>query len=338
MSDVYLRPTGFVDAPFGLDGRVARLAGGLLWFSAVEVIRWSGGTRASELVAVADLPAAIRGEAGAELAWGRITSPRAPLVLGERTVRLDQPQVMAILNVTPDSFSDGGKLDADPAAAAAAGVQMAADGAAIVDLGGESTRPGAKPVWEGDEIARTLPVVERLARGGVAVSIDTRKGAVMAAALGAGAGIVNDVSALGFDDRAAEIVARAGCPVVLMHHQGDPQTMQKDPRYNDALLEVYDWLEARIVRAEAAGIDRAKILIDPGIGFGKALRHNLALLNGLTLFHGLGCGPRAGREPQANDRRALQRSARGEAPRRIDRAGADGRGAGRATAACARRV
>ncbi|MET0269362.1 MAG: dihydropteroate synthase [Sphingomonas sp.] len=288
---MYLRPTAFVDAPFGLDGRVARLAGGLVWFSAVELIRAEGGRRRStELVPVADLPAAIAGEAAAELAWGRLTAPRAPLVMGARTVRLDQPQVMAILNVTPDSFSDGGRLDGDPAAAADAGVAMAADGAAIVDLGGESTRPGAQPVWEGDEIARILPVVERLARGGVAVSIDTRKAGVMAAALEAGAGLVNDVSALGHDDRAAGVVAQAGCPIVLMHHQGEPQTMQANPRYDDVLLDVYDWLAERIARAEAAGSERARILIDPGIGFGKALRHNLALLNGLALFHALGCG------------------------------------------------
>ena len=290
MSGVYLRPTAFVDAPFGLDGRVARLAGGLLWFSAVELIRSDGATRRAELVPVAELPGAIAGEAAAEAAWARITSPRAPLVMGERTVRLDQPQAMAILNVTPDSFSDGGRLNGNPEGAAAAGVAMAADGAAIIDLGGESTRPRAQPVWEGDEIKRVLPVVERLARAGVAVSIDTRKAAVMQAALGAGAGLVNDVSALLFDERAAEVVAAAGCPVVLMHHQGEPQTMQQDPRYGDVLLEVYDWLAARIAAAEAAGIARARILVDPGIGFGKALRHNLALLNGLSLLHGLGCG------------------------------------------------
>jgi dihydropteroate synthase len=286
----YLRPTAFVDAPFGLDGRVARLAGGLLWFSAIELIEDDRGRRvSSELVPVADIASAIAGDAPTQAVWQRITSPRAPLRLGERVVRLDQPQVMGILNLTPDSFSDGGRYADDAVAAAAAGVAMAADGAAIVDVGGESTRPGSVTVWEGDEIARVEPVIRTMAAGGVAISIDTRKAAVMESALAAGATLVNDVSALKFDDRSIEVVARAGCAVALMHHQGNPQTMQSDPRYGDVLLEVYDWLEERVAAAEAAGIARDRIIVDPGIGFGKTLRHNLALLNGLALFHGLGC-------------------------------------------------
>ncbi len=227
-------------------------------------------------------------EAG-EAILARIVSARAPLQLGARVVRFDQPQVMAILNVTPDSFSDGGRHVDDAEAAAGAAVAMASAGAAIIDVGGESTRPGAQLVWEGDEIKRVVPVIERLARGGTAVSIDTRKAAVMEAALGAGAALVNDVSALTYDPHAAGVVAREGCPVVLMHHQGSPETMQAEPRYGDALIEVYDWLEVRIAAAEAAGIGRGQILVDPGIGFGKAIAHNLALLNGLSLFQGLGC-------------------------------------------------
>ncbi len=152
-----------------------------------------------------------------------------------------------------------------------------------------STRPGAQPVWEGDQTARVLPVIERLAGAGIAVSIDTRNANVAAAALKAGAAMVNDVSAGKFDPRMLEVVAGAGCPIVLMHHQGQPETMQQDPRYGDVLLEVYDWLEARIAAATAAGIARDRILVDPGIGFGKTLRHNLTVLNGLALFHGLGC-------------------------------------------------
>ena len=280
---LYLRPTGFVDAPFGHDGQVLRLAGGLCWFSAVEAITPAGKT----LVPVERLDT-LGDEARPILA--RLTAPRAPLRLGARTIPLDQPRAMAILNVTPDSFSDGGAHADDPAGAAAAGSRMLEAGAALLDVGGESTRPGARPVWEGDEIARVAPVIARLAQSGAAVSIDTRKAAVMAAALDAGAGMVNDVSALTWDDQALALVAARGCPVVLMHHQGDPTTMQRDPRYDDVLIEVYDWLEARIAAAVAAGIDRAHILIDPGIGFGKTLRHNLALLNGLALFHGLGCG------------------------------------------------
>ncbi len=220
--------------------------------------------------------------------WAALTAPRQPLQLGDRTVRLDQPQVMGILNVTPDSFSDGGQF-ADAGSAVEAGVQMASEGAAILDVGGESTRPGAQTVWAQDEIERVRPVVERLAAGGSAVSIDTRKSEVMTAALQAGARLVNDVSALTFDPRAAEVVAASGAPVILMHHLGSPETMQQDPRYDDVLVEIYVWLEERIAAAEAAGIDRSRILIDPGFGFGKTVAHNLELMNGLALFHSLGC-------------------------------------------------
>jgi len=160
----------------------------------------------------------------------------------------------------------------------------------MIDVGGESTRPGAKPIWEQDELARVLPVIERLVAVGTAVSVDTRKAAVMAGALQAGASLVNDVSGLTYDPEAAALVARAGCPVVLMHHQGTPETMQQAPHYRrPVLIEVYDWLQERIGAAVAAGIDRSRIIVDPGIGFGKTLQHNLQLMNGLALFHGLGC-------------------------------------------------
>jgi dihydropteroate synthase len=293
-SRLYLRPTGFVDAPFGHDGKVLRLAGGLCFFSAVEAIEVEEGRRiAQTLVSVeglehflTSLPAELAEQGRAMLT--RLTAPRAPLRMGARTIRLDQPQVMAILNLTPDSFSDGGK-HADTTGAAQAATRMLEAGAALIDVGGESTRPGAVTVWEQDEIARVVPVIQLLAGGGAAVSIDTRKAAVMAAALDAGAGLVNDVSGLTYDAEATAVVAARDCPVVLMHHQGDPQAMQDDPRYGDVLIEVYDWLEERVAAVVAAGVDRARILVDPGIGFGKTLRHNLALLNGLSLFHGLGC-------------------------------------------------
>jgi dihydropteroate synthase len=280
-----------VDAPFDLDGRVARLAGGLIWFSAVEIVVMEAERRISiELVPVERIDAALsRYGTEAEAAWRNLIAPRAPLSLGARTVRLDQPQTVGIVNVTPDSFSDGGRFD-DDEAAAAAGFAMAEAGAAIVDVGGESTRPGAKPVWEGDEAKRVLPVVRRLAAGGTAVSIDTRKAAVMEAALASGAAMVNDVSALTYDDRSAAIVVAAQCPIVLMHHLGPPETMQKAPHYpKPVLYAVYDWLAERIAAAEAAGIGRTQILVDPGIGFGKNVQHNLQLMNGLALLHGLGC-------------------------------------------------
>ena len=289
--DHYLRPTAFVDAPFGLDGEVARLAGTMCWFSAVELVALDGNRRASiELIPVSGIAARLPDlDPRAAAAWARIVAPRPPLRLGERVIRLDQPQVMGIVNATPDSFSDGGRFET-PEAAAEAGFAMAAAGAAVIDVGGESTRPGARPVWEQDEAARIEPVVRRLAASGIAVSIDSRKALVMEAALAAGAALINDVSALTFDERSAALAAAAGCPVVLMHHQGSPETMQAAPHYDRPVaFAVYDWLEARIEAAVAAGIARERIIVDPGIGFGKTVQHNLEVLNHLALYHGLGC-------------------------------------------------
>jgi dihydropteroate synthase len=282
-----IRPTGFVDSPFGHDGKVARLAGGMNWFSAVELIDIDGHRRSSsELVPVEDLESRFDDDLSTQ--WQALTKPRPPLQLGARTVRLDQPQVMGIVNATPDSFSDGGQF-ADAAAAAEAGAQMTAQGAAIVDVGGESTRPGARSIWEGDEIERVAPVIRQLASGGAAVSCDTRKADVMTAAIEAGANMINDVSALTYDARSAEVAAGLKVPVVLMHHQGAPEVMQDDPRYDDVLIEVYFWLEARIAAAVEAGVAREHILVDPGFGFGKNVGHNLELMNGLALFQSLGC-------------------------------------------------
>ena len=282
-----LRPTAFVDSPFGHDGKVAPLAGGLNWFSAIELIRLEGQARVSmELVPVEGIEDRFDEDMAAQ--WAALTRARPPLQLGERTIRLDQPQVMGIINATPDSFSDGGQF-ADAAAAAEAGARMAASGAAIVDVGGESTRPGARSIWEGDEIERVVPVIRQLAAGGAAVSCDTRKADVMTAAVEAGARMINDVSALTYDDRSAQVVSAAGVPVVLMHHKGAPEVMQDDPRYDGVLVEIYLWLEERIAAAVDAGIVREKILVDPGFGFGKNVGHNLELMNGLALFHSLGC-------------------------------------------------
>jgi dihydropteroate synthase len=282
-----LRPTGFVDSPFGHDGKVARLAGGLTWFAVVELIKVEGNRRvATELVPVEAIDSRFDDDMAAQ--WHALTSPRPPLQLGTRTVRLDQPQVMAIVNATPDSFSDGGQF-ADASAAAEVGADMAGQGAAIIDVGGESTRPGARVIWEGDEIERVVPVIRQLALGGAAVSVDTRKSDVMTAALEAGAHMINDVSALTYDARSVEVAAAAGVPVVLMHHQGAPEVMQDDPRYDDVLVEIYLWLEERIAAAIEAGIAREQILIDPGFGFGKNVAHNLELMNGLALLHSLGC-------------------------------------------------
>ena len=281
-----LRPTAFVDSPFGHDGKVARLAGGMSWFAGVELITVEDKRRVSnELLPVAGIEDRFDEEMAAQ--WEALTASRPPLQLGDRTIRLDQPQVMAIVNATPDSFSDGGQFP-DGKAAAEAGASMAAAGAAIVDVGGESTRPGARSIWEGDEIERVAPVIRQLAAAGTAVSCDTRKADVMTAAVEAGARMINDVSALTYDARSAGVAASLNVPVVLMHHQGDPQTMQDDPRYEDVLVEIYLWLEERIEAAVEAGVKREHILVDPGFGFGKNVGHNLELMNSLALFHSLG--------------------------------------------------
>lgn len=292
---LYWQPAGFIASPVGLDGQFARLAGGMQFFSAWEVVAVADGARAGKwLVPVAEAEQAMTGLSHAQSEdarrqISRATTPRPPLILGECTIRLDQPQIMAILNVTPDSFSDGGKHRDDPEAAANAGFAMAAAGAAIVDVGGESTRPGAADVWEGDEIARVQPVIERLAKAGVAVSIDTRKAAVMEAALAVGAAMINDVAALAFDDRASEVAAAASCPVVLMHSPAPRSGPHGAMKTADPLIEVYEWLEARIEAVTAAGVARERIIVDPGIGFGKTVTQNCAILNGLALFHTLGC-------------------------------------------------
>ena len=245
------------------------LAGGWCWFDRVEVLSRDGAPR---VIAAADLPLEV---------LARLTGQRAEFA----GLSWDMPRLMGILNVTPDSFSDGGRFVTQDAAIA----QVAAmSGADILDIGGESTRPGAALVDAAAETARTAPVIAAIRAAGFAlpISLDTRKAAVARAG---GADIVNDVSALTFDPEMAAVVATAACPVILMHAQGTPQTMQANPHYDDVLLDVYDWLSARIDAAVAAGIARSRIAIDPGIGFGKTVGHNLALLQRLSLFHALGC-------------------------------------------------
>lgn len=203
-------------------------------------------------------------------------------------VPLERPRIMGIVNVTPDSFSDGGD-HADPSDAIAHGCTLAKMGADFIDVGGESTRPRASSISEDEERRRVVPVVRALSESGLVVSIDTRRASVMAAALDAGAQIVNDVSALTHDPGALALVAERNATVVLMHMQGAPSTMQKAPHYDDASLDVFDVLQARVSRAVAAGIPRAKIVVDPGIGFGKTAEHNFEILRDIALFHGLGC-------------------------------------------------
>lgn len=290
---IYCRPTCFVDRPHELDDNCLRIADTMVWFAAWHISLRDGASVKAAIVTVAEwadwiaaMPDRLAEAATAQRAG--VLRPSGALHLGERTVRLNEPQLMGILNVTPDSFSDGGK-HIDAFAAADAGFAMASAGAAIIDVGGESTRPGAPLVWDGDEIKRVEGVVAALVKGGVAVSIDTRKAAVMEAAIAAGARIINDVSALRYDDRAMEVVVAAGCPVVLMHAPSAKSDPHEGGGYAHVLFDVYDMLAERVAACVAAGIDPAKIIVDPGLGFGKGVADNLAVINGLALFHTLGC-------------------------------------------------
>lgn len=215
---------------------------------------------------------------------------RDGLTAGRRFAGLElaRPRIMGVVNVTPDSFSDGGTT-ATVAAAVKRGLHLVKEGADIIDVGGESTRPGAAPVPVDEELARVIPVVQELSGAGVRVSVDTRKSEVMAAAIDAGATIVNDVSALAADPRSLDVVANSTASVVLMHMRGDPRTMQRDPRYDNVVDDVFYWLAARISACQAAGIPRSRLAVDPGIGFGKTTEHNVALIAGLDVFTTLGC-------------------------------------------------
>ncbi len=284
-----VRPVGLYPAPSDAQDNIFSglpLAGQPLRFTAVEIAQREGVHVTRRVISL---------EEAIEREWGRgtldaahdleaITSPRARLA----GLTLDRPRIMGIINVTPDSFSDGG-LHASVEAAIAHGLKLAEEGADIIDIGGESTRPGADYVPVDAEIARVLPVIEGLReRTEARISIDTRKAEVMARAAAAGADILNDVSALTHDPEAMAVAAETGLPVILMHAQGDPRTMNDNPQYSDVALDVFDYLETRIAACEAAGIPRAKIVADPGIGFGKHLHHNVAVMASLSLYHALG--------------------------------------------------
>ena len=248
------------------------LAGGWAWFDTVEHMSRSG-TRG--FLPASEVPEAI---------LDRLTAPRKPVV----GLSMDTPRIMAILNVTPDSFSDGGHFN-NPAAALEKARALAAEGADILDIGGESTRPGAEVVPQEVEQGRTVPLIEQLAPDiGIPISIDTRNAGTARAALEAGAAMLNDVSAMTHDPQMTAVASSANAPICLMHALADPGTMQNSPHYDNVLLDVYDCLEARIAAAEAAGIARAGIIVDPGIGFGKTVAHNLELIRGIGLLHGLG--------------------------------------------------
>ncbi len=296
---LYLRPTGLVSSPQSVEGDAIRLAGSLAYAHSFALIVAEGGrvvsneqaTARTMVQALGALPDGLQAEGAVQ--WENLQKVHSPLSLatrggGERVVRLDQPQVMGILNVTPDSFSDGGKFLDDPVVANDHAAAMLEAGAALIDIGGESTRPGAAAVWEGDEIRRVVPAIEAAALMGAAISVDTRRPAVMEAALEAGAHIINDVSALRHDPRSLGLAASANVPVILMHAPGEGEDLHGDAKYANVVFDVFDWLAEARDRAMAAGISRELIVLDPGIGFGKSLTENLALLNALPLFHALG--------------------------------------------------
>ncbi len=281
----WIEPLGLLSGPAAFhavrDGLALPLAGGPAAFALVRPIE---GGRPS--------PLGIRPPRELPADWEDLlhllTLRPAPFA-GIAAEGRQRPLVMGVINVTPDSFSEAGRRLADPAAAIEAGHAMLEAGADILDIGGESTRPGAAPVPVEEEIRRVLPVVRELAKAAT-VSIDTRNARTMTAALEAGAEIVNDVSALRHDPDAVRAVARGEASLVLMHMLGDdPRLMQADPRYDDVVLDVARFLRDRVATAEALGIPRARIAIDPGIGFGKTLAHNLALIERLPLLAGIGC-------------------------------------------------
>jgi dihydropteroate synthase len=287
---LYIRPIGiFAAEPGAVSGDMwggLPLAGGPLAFTALEILERAPGGTLKRTIGLGDL---------FERDWGRNTlaasdlleeihAPRARLA----GLALDRPRIMGIVNVTPDSFSDGGQHKS-AAAAIAHGLTLAEEGADILDIGGESTRPGADIVTLDEELRRVIPVIEGLrAKTDARISIDTRKAEVMRRAIAAGADILNDVSALTHDPASLAVAAESGLPVILMHAQGDPKTMNDNPQYSDVALDVFDFLEQRVRACLAAGIPKSRLVADPGIGFGKHLHHNVAVLGAMSLYHGLG--------------------------------------------------
>jgi dihydropteroate synthase len=294
-ADLWLRPLALLSGEAARaargEGRALKLAGGASAFLMVELLgRLASGEVVSALGSLAELQGWAQRRGGATVArvasqLERLAAPRAPWA----GLALDRPLIMGIVNTTPDSFSDGGRFLA-PERAIAHGRALAAAGADILDVGGESTRPGAAPVAPEEELRRVEPVVRALAGAGFVVSIDTRHARTMAAALAAGARIINDVSALAGDPESLAVAARSGAAVALMHMQGEPPTMQANPTYSLASLDIVEYLEARIAACAAAGIARSRLIVDPGIGFGKRAQHNLEIMARLGLLHALGCG------------------------------------------------
>ena len=302
-ASVYLHPIGLAASPqaesTGEGSGAIRLGGSLAYASRFGLIVREGGKVAHRRVFALREAAGALAEPGgaltleAEQQWANLQRVHAPLTLGDRVIRLDQPQIMGVLNVTPDSFSDGGQFLEKEEAGRQHAAAMLGAGAALIDIGGESTRPGGAATWEGDEIERVMPAVEYCKSMGAAISIDTRRAGVLRAGLERGAHMLNDVSAMRYDTEMLGLVASAMVPVVLMHSPGrsdDVHAMDGvvGGAYRDVVSDVFDSLKSARDRAIAGGVEEENIIIDPGIGFGKSLNDNLALMNALPLYHALG--------------------------------------------------
>ncbi len=268
----YFRPISQIDRCRPKGARA--IAGGWAWFTHAERIERGGHT---DVVPVSEIPEDI---------LENVCSARGDIC----GLPMSEPHIMGVLNVTPDSFSDGGQHNTFEAAIVRAN-NMIEEGAALLDIGGESTRPGADFVEVAEEISRTVPVIEAIKSAGIdtPLSIDTRKADVADAALKSGATMFNDVTALTYDAKSLPLVGREKPFVCLMHSLSDPKTMQISPEYDDVLLDIYDHLAEQIAICTRAGLPKERIIVDPGIGFGKTMDHNLQLIRGLSLFHGLGC-------------------------------------------------
>lgn len=288
-ASVTIQPIATTLSPQSEEGHAIRLGGSLVYASRfAAIVREDGRVTERYAFGVRDAMQTLAPLGReAEQQWANLAKAHAPLQLGERTIRLDQPQIMGILNVTPDSFSDGGDFDEAEAGRPQAAAMVEA-GAAIIDIGGESTRPGAQPVWEGDEKDRVLPAIAYCAAMGAAISLDTRRAGVLEAGLAAGAHMANDVSALRYDERMAGLVAASECPVALMHAPGAGDDLHEGAAYKDVVSEVFEFLRHAREKAIVSGIAEDCIVLDPGIGFGKSLADNVALLNALPVFHALG--------------------------------------------------
>ena len=289
----YLQPLGFLRGCSPSTDEFPTIAGGKLKFSLLKIISRTNGGISSEIVSSANFEEYLNKRTTSEADELRgimenIVRNRSEIKLPDgHSLTWEKPILQGILNVTPDSFSDGGVFD-DSSFAVTHALEMSNAGAGIIDVGGETTKPGAKPVPIEIEKKRVIPVIKELSQKILCISIDSRNADVMDAAVKAGAHIINDVSALEHDPKSIEVVKESGAPVILMHAQGNPDVMQKDPKYECAILDIYDYLKSRIDYCVKNGIDKDKIIVDPGIGFGKTVEHNLEILANISIFHGLG--------------------------------------------------